>query len=111
LNDKRPALRYGRIVYAWIKDNHGFAKLRPALIVTPDDLIQANKPLVVLAVTTTFSQPPPKHHIPLPWNTKGNTLTKLRQRSAVVLNWQALIRPRGCHWIRRRCSGAKNARN
>jgi mRNA-degrading endonuclease toxin of MazEF toxin-antitoxin module len=93
LNDKRPALRYGRVVYAWIKDSRGFAKLRPALVLTPDDLIKADKPLVVAAITTRFPEPPPKNHVALPWNPRGNVSTKLHQRSAVVLDWQAEIKP------------------
>ena len=93
MNDKRPALRYGRVVYAWIKDHRGFAKMRPALVLTPDDLIEKNKSMIVAAITTTFPQPPPPNHFPLPWHPRGNTSTQLRQRSAVVLDWQSIIQP------------------
>ena len=93
MNDKRPAVRYGRVVYAWMKDARGFAKLRPALVLTPDDLIQKDASIVVAAITTTFADPPPKMHVPLPWNAPGSIATKLRQRSAVVLNWRAVIKP------------------
>ncbi len=91
--NERPALRYGRVVYAWFKDRRGFAKLRPALVVTPDGLIKADGEVAVAAITTTFPQPPPPNHIPLPWNPRDIVSTRLRERSAVVLDWQSVIHP------------------
>ena len=43
----RLTIRYGRIVYAWIEDRNGHGKLRPALIVTPDEEI-SESPFVKL---------------------------------------------------------------
>jgi hypothetical protein len=55
---ERPPLRYGRIVFAWIADQRGFSS--PALVLTPDDLIDDSASIVVAAITTTFPEPPPK---------------------------------------------------
>ena len=93
MKDDRPALRYGRVVYAWIKDRRGFSKMRPALVLTADELIDKDAALIVAAITTTFTDPPPKRHLPLPWHPRGRVSTQLRKRSAVVLDWQSVIRP------------------
>ena len=88
-----PALRYGRIVYAWIEDRNGHAKLRPALILTPTQEITTTGSLVLAAITTTFPDPPPAFCIELPWHPAGRVGTALRRRSAAVLNWLATINP------------------
>jgi hypothetical protein len=56
-------------------------------------LIEKDKPLIVAAITTTFAEPPPSNHMKLPWHPRGSVSTKLRQRSAVVLDWQSTITP------------------
>lgn len=63
---KRADIRYGRIVYAWMADNRGFSKLRPVLVLTPDDEIEANSPIQVGAITTAFREPPPRDHVAIP---------------------------------------------
>ena len=88
----RPTIRYGRIVYAWIEDRNGHGKLRPALIVTPDEEISESAELVVVAITTTFADPPPPYCVPLPWYPRGHPVTHLHQRSAAVVNWLRSVR-------------------
>ena len=89
-----PALRYGRLVWTTVKDSRGFRKERPAIVLTPTAEIQSDQPIVVMAVTTTFSEPPPEYHIPLPWNADPRRVgTKLRQRSAAVVNWLDTVYP------------------
>jgi hypothetical protein len=51
------------------------------------DAISADEPLLALAVTTTFPDPPPDDCVPLPWHPQGRVLTGLRKRSAAVLSW------------------------
>ena len=86
-------IRYGRIVYAWVSDSNGFAKLRPALVVTTDELIEQSTPIVAAAITTTFPEPPSPHCVKLPWHPSGRVSTGLRQRSAAVTNWLTTISP------------------
>jgi mRNA-degrading endonuclease toxin of MazEF toxin-antitoxin module len=85
----RPELRRGRIVWAVLRDRHGNAKRRPAVVLTPTADIRDDAPLIVVAVTTTFPDPPPDDCVPLPWHPAGRVLTKLRQRSAAVISWIA----------------------
>ena len=81
-------LRYGRLIWAVIKDRNGFRKRRPAVILTPSNQITATEPFVVAAVTTTFSSPPPADHVELPWNADPRRVsTHLGRRSAAVVSW------------------------
>ena len=45
------------------------------------------------AITTTFPEPAPEDHVPLPWHPQGRVLTKLRKRSAAVLTWISQVHP------------------
>ena len=54
-----------------------------------------------MAVTTTFPDPPPKWHVPLPWNPDPRRVrTGLAQRSAAVVNWVDVIPPGGALQVR-----------
>jgi mRNA-degrading endonuclease toxin of MazEF toxin-antitoxin module len=80
--------RAGQIAWAVVKDHNGFRKSRPVIIITPDDEIMANEPIVVMAVTTTFPEPAPSDHVELPWNPdRRRTSTHLARRSAAVITW------------------------
>ncbi len=61
------------------------------IILTPTADIREDEPLIVLAITTTFPDPPPEDHILLPWSSRGQSLTRLRKRSAAVLSWVAEV--------------------
>jgi mRNA-degrading endonuclease toxin of MazEF toxin-antitoxin module len=81
-------------VWATLKDANGFRKERPAIVLTPTDEISADSPMVVMAVTTSFPDPPPDNHIRLPWNPDPRRVrTKLRQRSAAVIDWLDSLYP------------------
>jgi hypothetical protein len=81
-------LRAGRIVWATVRDRNGYRKLRPAIILTPDNEISLDQPLVLMAVTTTYPEPPPRDCIPLPWNSDPRRVsTGLARRSAAVITW------------------------
>ncbi len=86
-----PSIRSGRIVFTWIEDRNGYAKLRPAVIISQD--FHSGDPLVVMAITTTFPDPPPEFCVALPWHPRGHPITRLHQRSAAVVNWLAKIFP------------------
>jgi mRNA-degrading endonuclease toxin of MazEF toxin-antitoxin module len=93
LESSRAAIRYGRIVFAWISDRRGYAKLRPAIVVVPDNQITTDDELIVVAITTTFTDPPPEFCVTLPWHPRGHPVTRLNKRSAAVCDWLAVIMP------------------
>lgn len=74
-----------------LKTTTATASFAPAIIVTSDDEIDDEKPLTVMAVTTTFPDPPPASCVPLPWHPAEHPATRLRQRSAAVVDWLARI--------------------
>ena len=80
-------LRRGRIAWARVSDRRGSFKQRPLIIVTATDDIREDEPLIAMAITTSFGEPPPADHIPLPWHPQGRSITRLRKRSAAVLSW------------------------
>ena len=65
----------------------GHAKQRPAIILTATADIRDDEPFLAIAITTSFDDPPPDDHVPLPWDPRGRAATKLRKRSAAVLSW------------------------
>ena len=83
----RPELRRGRIIWATVHAGNSVAKERPVIVLTATADILPNDAFEAVAVTTTFSDPPPSDCIPLPWHPTGKTLTRLRRRSAAVLSW------------------------
>ena len=83
-----PNVRYGHIVWAVVRDRYGFRKRRPAIVLTPTREIRDDLPLVVMAVTTSFPDPPPDRHVALPWNPDPRRVgTRLACRSAAVVYW------------------------
>jgi len=61
--------------------------------VTADDDISAEADLTVIALTTTFTNPPPDFCLPVAWHPRGHPVTRLQQRTAAVVNWLSRIRP------------------
>jgi hypothetical protein len=73
-------------------DHNGFRKRRPAIILTPTDQIAQAEKLVLMAITTTFPDPPPANHIPLPWfPDPRKSPTGLARRSAAVIDWLEVV--------------------
>lgn len=81
-------VQFGRIVWVDIADANGIRKLRPAVIVTPNDRITPTALLDVIAVTSRLSEPLPPNHVLLPWHPR----TGLNRRCAAVCTWVARIR-------------------
>jgi mRNA-degrading endonuclease toxin of MazEF toxin-antitoxin module len=87
-------LRYGRIIWGELKDRNGFRKQRPGIVVTPTAHIETDTPLVIVCVTTSFSEPPPVGHVLLPWNSDPRRVrTRLARRSAAVVDWLETLYP------------------
>ena len=55
--------------------------------------MSADQPIEVMAITSTFPDPPPDNHVELPWHPQGQASTGLRRRSAAVLTWLAEVDP------------------
>jgi hypothetical protein len=82
----RSEIRCGSIVWAVVRDHHGFRKRRPVIILTPDDEISEDQPLAIMAITTTYPDPPERDQIELSWNADRRKVgTGLARRSAAVL--------------------------
>ncbi|MFH0982464.1 MAG: type II toxin-antitoxin system PemK/MazF family toxin [Planctomycetota bacterium] len=81
------------IIWARVADSSGKIKERPLLILTATEEIILDQPFVALAISTTFPDPLPPNHVPLPWQADGKVRTGLRKRSAVVVDWQVVLRP------------------
>ncbi len=82
-------LEQGRIVWAEMLDPSGSnAKLRPGVIITPTEDIVGDDPFVVVAVTTTFDEPPADWQVKLPWNRdKRKVGTKLNKPAVAHCQW------------------------
>jgi mRNA-degrading endonuclease toxin of MazEF toxin-antitoxin module len=75
-------------VWANVKDTRGYRKTRPCIIVTPSEEIRIDEPIAMIAVTTTFPDPPPDDHVPLPYHPDPRRVrTGLARRSAAVVSW------------------------
>jgi hypothetical protein len=87
-------LRFGQIVWAELADANGIQKMRPAVIVTPDDQIPTADSLEVVAVTSWLPQRLPDDHVLLPWHPRGHPRTGLNRKCAAVGTWLARVHPR-----------------
>jgi hypothetical protein len=88
-------LRLGRIIWAVVRDHNGVPKKRPGVICTKTADIVAGKPFIVMAITTTYGDPPAKNLLELPLSPLpgGHPITKLKRRSAAVLDWLDGVTP------------------
>ncbi|HVA51787.1 MAG TPA: type II toxin-antitoxin system PemK/MazF family toxin [Pirellulales bacterium] len=88
------APRQGRIVWAVMRDRQGGnEKCRPGVIVSGDDEIEANRSFFVVAIGTSFVEPPSEYDVPLPSNTSGTARTKLRKKAVAVCKWLVEVTP------------------
>ena len=89
---KQPDLRRGRIVWADLADPRGHVKRRPVVILTPTDEIRDEQPFTVMAISTSYADPPPDDHVELPWNADCRRVrTRLNRRSAAVISWLGMM--------------------
>ena len=76
---------YGQIVRIRVA-RHGTQKLRPVVVVTPNEAIAEGSPLVGVAITGT-PDPPTGFEVPLPWQAQGRSRTGLDKPNAAVCSW------------------------
>jgi hypothetical protein len=78
----------GSIVWAMVRDQRGYRKRRPAIVLTPTSEISLDEPILLVAITTTYPEPPPSDCLELPWNPDPRRVaTGLGYRSAAVVSW------------------------
>ncbi len=78
-------LFYGQIVRIRVV-RHDQEKLRPVVVVTPNDAMAAGTSLVGVAITGT-PDPPTGFEVPLPWQAQGRARTGLDKPNAAVCSW------------------------
>jgi mRNA-degrading endonuclease toxin of MazEF toxin-antitoxin module len=79
-------------VRANLADPRGQVKRRPSIIATSTDAIRSEQPFVVIAVSTSYPDPPPEDHVELPWNAdRRRVRTRLNRRCAAVITWLRTI--------------------
>jgi hypothetical protein len=88
-----PKLAQGAIVWACVCDPRGNAKERPLIILTETSEILHDEPVVAVAVTTAFPEPPPFEFVELPWAPQRHPATRLSRRSAAACRWLVELRP------------------
>ena len=83
--------RLGSVAWAELRDENGFGKVRPVVIVTPTAEINPGKSVRVVAITTRLPTVLPDDHVLLPWDSQGKARSGLKCRCAAVISWQAEI--------------------
>jgi mRNA interferase MazF len=81
------AFQFGQIVWAEMADANGVRKLRPAIIVTPDEQIASTAILDIVAISTQVPRKLPSDHVLLPWHRQGHPRTGLKRKCAAVCSW------------------------
>ncbi len=76
---------YGQIVRVRVT-RHGKEKVRPVVVVTPNDAMVEGELLVGVAITGT-PDPPTGFDVPLPWQAQGRSRTGLDKPNAAVCSW------------------------
>ena len=85
-------LRRGRIVWAELLDPQGHnRKCRPAVVVTPDEEIQADGEVWVVAISTQLDESPREAQVELPWDRRGHPRTGLKERCSAVCTWMEKV--------------------
>ncbi len=76
---------YGQIVRIRVT-RHEKEKIRPVVIVTPNEEMVKGTPLVGVAITGT-PDPPTGYDVPLPWHAQGRVRRGLDRPNAAVCCW------------------------
>ena len=83
----------GTIAWAEVADTKGLKKTRPIVVITETSEIVFDQPIVAVAITGTYPDPPTDEYVELPWIRSRHPATGLCKRSAAVCNWQITIKP------------------
>ena len=81
-------LQQGSVLWVRVADQAGRnPKCRPAVVVTPTSEIKPGEKIVVVAATSTFSNPLPANRVELPWSPGRHPVTGLYKRCVAVCDW------------------------
>ena len=73
-----PSVQFGDIILATIVDTNGVnSKPRPVVVVTPNEVLSAGGPLVVVAITATLPAVMGANHVLLHWHPNRHPITGL----------------------------------
>ena len=84
----------GTIAWAEVDDPKGRKrKMRPIVIITKTPEIALDRPIVAVAITTTYPDPPTDEYVELPWMRSCHPATGLSKRSAAACKWLISVKP------------------
>lgn len=72
---------------AYFSDGKGRTKERPCVVISSNGSNDAGEPLQVVAITGVFDEPPPSHHVPMPWTPDGSGPSGLNRPCVAKCNW------------------------
>lgn len=78
---------FGQIVLVYFSDGRGRTKERPCVVISSNNSNDSGEPLQVVAITGIFDDPPPSHHVLLPWKPDGSGPTGLNKPCVAKCNW------------------------
>ena len=85
-----PTFQQGVVIFAEICDPTGRnPKIRPVVIITPQDEIESAELLQGVAVSATafYDDPRPPQYVVLPWQREGRVMTGLNKPCVAVCDW------------------------
>jgi mRNA-degrading endonuclease toxin of MazEF toxin-antitoxin module len=81
-------MQQGTIVIALVPDPAGAnPKERPLVVVSPTVDVEAGKPIVAVAISTQFAEPPATTEVKLPFHPRGSARTGLTKPCVAKCNW------------------------
>ncbi len=88
------SVRFGDIVLVSLVDMNGVnTKPRPAVVVSPNEVVSSGGPIVVVALTSTLPRVMTEDHVPLQWQHNKHPITGLNKPNAAVCNWLSVVQP------------------
>ncbi|MCC5830197.1 MAG: type II toxin-antitoxin system PemK/MazF family toxin [Phycisphaeraceae bacterium] len=86
------SLTQGSVIWATVSPPVGQPKQRPLVVITPDEEIRRDEPIVAVAISTSVDSSD-ANVVALPWSQRQPPPTGLRKRSFAVCNWLVELRP------------------
>ena len=102
------ALQFGDIVPVRMVDPNGVnEKFRRAVVLTSNEDLQGDGPIIIAAISGTLPDELTADHILLPWHNTGHPRTGLTKRAAVICSWVARVDRGAVERISGRVPGAQ----
>jgi mRNA-degrading endonuclease toxin of MazEF toxin-antitoxin module len=102
------SLQFGDIVLVRMVDPNGVnEKVRRAVVLTSNEELQRDGPIIIAAISGTLPEELTADHILLPWHRDGHPRTGLTKRVAVICSWLARVDREAIERISGRVPGAQ----